>query len=151
MQVDVLDLLILALRIVLVALLYVFLVFVLRSASQTLRAPVDSVTRASRSQRDRMSLLVLEPGDSNLAAGQVIEVGDGATFGRAERADVVVADAAVSSAHARVNRVGRVWVVTDLESTNGTRVNETRVSGKTPLTDGDVLALGTVKLQVRAH
>jgi pSer/pThr/pTyr-binding forkhead associated (FHA) protein len=143
-----LDLVILALRIVMVALLYFFLVLVLRMANQGLRPPV---TASRRSQNQHMTLLVLEPGHSNLTAGQVIEVGDGTTLGRAERADVVLADAAVSSAHARLNRVGRAWVVTDLESTNGTRVNETRVNGNTPLTDGDVLALGTVRLQVRAH
>jgi hypothetical protein len=148
MRVDVLDLVILGLRVAMVALLYAFLILVLRTASAGLRAPV---ALPRRSQAEHLMLLVLEPGDSNLAAGQLIEVANGAMLGRAVRADVVLSDAAVSSAHARVNRVGRAWVITDLESTNGTNVNETRVRGTTPLTEGDVLALGTVKLQVRAH
>jgi pSer/pThr/pTyr-binding forkhead associated (FHA) protein len=54
----------------------------------------------------------------------------------------------VSAEHARVFRVGRAWVVTDLGSTNGTRVNETAVNGEMPLAATDVLTLGSVRLQV---
>ena len=86
-----------------------------------------------------------------MAAGQVIEVRDGATLGRAERAELVVADSAVSAEHARVSRIGRDWVVLDLDSTNGTLLNDARVAGQTRLNHGDVLALGGVRLKVGLH
>jgi predicted component of type VI protein secretion system len=137
---DPIDVLILVLRLVLVTLLYVFLVAVLRQAAAGLREPAA----------ERLKLVVVEPGGSDLAAGQVVDIATGSTLGRAQRANVVVADPSVSGEHARLERVGRSWVVTDLGSTNGTRVNQTRVGSKTPIADGDVLALGAVQLRVMA-
>jgi hypothetical protein len=148
--VDLLDLLILALRIVLVALLYLFLASVMRMAAGGLRprrtrgvepGPVPVAVPVLR-------LVVLESGTSDLVPGQAVELTDAAILGRAERADVVLADPAVSSEHARVSRVGRAWVISDLGSTNGTRLNDRRVDGDVPLALGDVVALGNVRFRV---
>lgn len=144
---DVLDLAILALRIVIVALLYLFLVLVLRGAAGGLR---PAATHTRRNTVQALRLVVLEPGGSDLSPGQVMQLEAAATLGRSEQADLVLADPAVSGEHARLERVGRAWVLTDLGSTNGTRLNDTRVDGRTPLADGDVLALGTVRLRVLA-
>jgi hypothetical protein len=142
---DLLDLLILALRIALVALLYLFLLVVMRTAARGLRgAPRAAPVPAS------LQLVVVEPGDTHLRAGQAIEVADGATLGR-QQAEVTLADPAVSAEHARIRRIGRAWVVSDLGSTNGTRVNDARVNGEMPLAHGDVLTLGNVRLQVNAR
>ena len=147
---DLLDLLILALRIVLVALLYLFLASVMRMAAGGLRprrtrgvepGPVPVAVPVLR-------LVVLESGTSDLVPGQAVELTDAAILGRAERADVVLADPAVSSEHARVSRVGRAWVISDLGSTNGTRLNDRRVDGDVPLAQGDVVALGNVRFRV---
>jgi pSer/pThr/pTyr-binding forkhead associated (FHA) protein len=146
--VDVLDLAILALRLVLVALLYAFVVLVLRTAAAGLWA---TATLPGRSEDRALRLVVLDAGRSSLHSGQLVDLDDTTTLGRAEQADLVLSDPAVSSEHARLSQVGRAWVVTDLGSTNGTRVNETRIKGNTPLADGDVLAIGTVRLQVVAH
>ena len=138
---DGVDVLILALRLLLVALLYVFLVVVLRMAYVG--------TRQTASQR--LSLRVIEAGSSSLQAGEILDVATGTTMGRGGRADLVLGDTAVSAEHARVDRVGRKWMVTDLGSTNGTRVNDTVVKGRTSLAAGDVLSLGTVRLEVVAQ
>jgi hypothetical protein len=144
---DLLDLLILALRLVLVALLYVFLVTVLRLATRGLQ-----VAPAPRPLRDthvaELRLVVLEAGGSGLTPGQVIEVVDGATLGRAEPSQIRLADSAVSSQHAQLSRVGRGWMVTDLGSTNGTQVNDLPVKREAALRDGDVLGMGNVRLKV---
>ena len=146
---DILDLAILALRIVLVALLYLFLLRVVRMAAAGLRAPGPTPVRGPEGL---LRLVVLEPGTADLARGQTFDVGGaGATLGRAERADIVVADPAVSAEHARLSRVGRAWIVADLDSTNGTRVNDAPVRGRSPLADGDVLSVGNVRLQVVQH
>ena len=142
---DVVDLLILALRLLLVALLYLFLFAVLRLAIAGLRAPAAA---AQPQGAQRLRLQVIEPGESTLRSGQVLEVVDSMTLGRGDRADMVLGDTAISAEHARVSRVGRKWVITDLGSTNGTRVNDALVKGRAPLADGDVLGLGTVRLQV---
>jgi hypothetical protein len=137
---ELLDLAILALRIALVALLYLFLWLVIRFAAQGLRP----------AQRHQLRLQVIDAGSSPLGTGELIVVADGAVLGRTEQADLVVSDATVSVEHARVKRVGRGWVIADLGSTNGTRVNDSPVKGETPLAAGDVLGLGNVRLRVVA-
>ncbi len=141
---DAIDLVILALRLVFVALLYVFLVVVLRFATRGLRQSAPAPRRAQSALR----LRVLEPGATDLAPGELIAVPDGATLGRDDRADLVLADTAVSAEHARLSRAGRSWTVTDLGSTNGTRLNDALVRDQAQLAEGDVLTLGTVRLQV---
>ena len=146
---DAVDLIILALRIALVALLYLFLVMVLRFAARGLST---DATGPVRSDRHRLKLVVLEPGTSGLPQGHVLEIDDGVTLGRsAGRADVVVGDPSVSAEHARVQRARQGWVVSDLGSTNGTRVNDAHAGKRTPLLDGDVLVIGAVRLQVLAE
>ena len=145
---DLLDLLILALRIVLVALLYLFLASVMRMAASGLRPRRTRGVEPVPVPVPVLRLVVLESGSSNLVPGQAVELKDAAILGRAERADVVLADPAVSSEHARVSRVGRAWVISDLGSTNGTRLNDRRVDGDVPLALGDVVALGNVRFRV---
>src|SRR5947209_14671062 len=146
---DLLDLLILALRIVLVALLYLFLASVMRMAASGLRPRrTRGVVEPVPVPVPVLRLVVLESGSSDLVPGQAVELKDAAILGRADRADVVLADPAISSEHARVSRVGRAWVISDLGSTNGTRLNDRRVDGDVPLALGDVVALGNVRFRV---
>ena len=140
---DWLDIAILLLRIAFVAILYGFLLLVMRAAFRGVRA-----TRESGQQ---LHLLVLDAGGADLRPGEVLAVADGAVLGRLGQAQVVLADPAVSSEHARISRVGAKWLVTDLGSTNGTRVNEAHVAGQTVVGPGDVLGLGNVRLQVVKH
>jgi type III secretion system (T3SS) inner membrane Yop/YscD-like protein len=138
--VDWLDVVILALRIACVAILYVFVFLAMRVAVRGLRAGPEA--------QPSLHLLVLDAGESDLRPGQLLEVADGAVLGRIGQAEVILADPAVSSAHARISRAGAGWLVTDLGSTNGTRVNEALVAAQTALGPGDVLGLGNVRLQV---
>ena len=145
---DLVDVAILALRLALALVLYLFLWLVVRGAWRALRsAPTPARARASPGLR----LLVLEAGGSSLPTGQVIEVRDGATLGRAERSSLVLADSTVSAEHARFGLLAGEWVVADLGSTNGTLLNQAPVHGQTPLATGDVVAVGNVRLQVVAH
>jgi len=155
--VDLVDVAILALRLALVLVLYLFLWLVVRTAWRGLQprtevqeaaAPHTVVVQPVEPRTLGLRLLVLETGDSDLPLGEVIEVADGATFGRAERASVVVADPAVSGEHARLQRLQGEWVITDLGSTNGTLVNQTLVQGEAALVPGDVVGLGNVRLKV---
>jgi pSer/pThr/pTyr-binding forkhead associated (FHA) protein len=153
---DLLDIAIFVLRMAFVALLYVFLWMVMRFAVGGLRqAPATSVVepRASTAQAatPRLRLVVLEAGTADLSPGEAFDVNDGVTLGRSTEAEMIVNDAAVSAVHARISRVGRAWLVADLGSTNGTRVNDRPVNGDTALGDGDVLGVGNVRLKVVAR
>jgi hypothetical protein len=148
--VDLLDIVILALRLLFVALLYAFVVVVLRSAVSGLGRSAD-VTAYDAASAQHLPLLVVNGGDSALPAGQVVELGEGGTLGRSPQASAVLSDATVSSEHARVRRIGGAWVISDLGSTNGTHVNGRRVDGNVPLHPGDVLTLGNIRLEVLAR
>jgi pSer/pThr/pTyr-binding forkhead associated (FHA) protein len=147
--VDLVDVTILALRLALAVVLYAFLWLVVRSAWRTVRAaPVLVDPSPAQRRAARLRLLVLEAGESDLAPGEVLEVPDGATLGRSERATLVLADSAVSAEHARFILHAGQWRIADLGSTNGTLLNQTLVDDEAALASGDVLGLGSVRLQV---
>src|SRR5439155_1231153 len=55
-------------------------------------------------------------------------------------------DPSVSTTHAKLQRREGVWVIVDLESTNGTFVDGERVKGESPLAPGALLRFGDVQL-----
>ncbi len=67
---------------------------------------------------------------------------EGVVLGRSRDCDVVISDENVSRRHAEVRPSGGAWIVRDLGSTNGIRVNGSRVSGAQPLRPGDTIELG---------
>jgi pSer/pThr/pTyr-binding forkhead associated (FHA) protein len=69
------------------------------------------------------------------------------TMGRAEGVDILIEDGRVSRRHATVELAAGGTLLRDRESTNGTWVNDQRVSGPTPLRDGDRIRLGEVELR----
>lgn len=66
------------------------------------------------------------------------------------RAGVVLRDPNVSRAHAELSFDGRDWHITDLDSTNGTLVNDVDVH-ECVLRDGDLITLGLVNLEFREN
>jgi hypothetical protein len=71
----------------------------------------------------------------------------GAVIGRSRECDIVLDDTNVSRRHAEVSPSGQAWLIKDLGSTNGVRVNGRRVDGPHPLEDGDRVELGTVDVR----
>lgn len=72
--------------------------------------------------------------------------GEAVTIGRAVENDIVITSRRVSREHARVQRQGRRVVLIDLDSTNGTFLNDERVHGSVELRDGDTVGIGDVML-----
>ncbi len=70
-------------------------------------------------------------------------------IGKGPRNDIVVADPAVSTAHALVRFEDDAYTINDLGSRNGTFVNGERVSSPRPLNHGDVIGMGLSKLTFR--
>ncbi len=63
--------------------------------------------------------------------------------GRSPRCEVVIDDLSISSVHARLSLRGGKLKLTDLESTNGTRVNYAGIREPRFLMDGDVVEFGS--------
>jgi Domain of unknown function (DUF1707)/Inner membrane component of T3SS, cytoplasmic domain len=67
------------------------------------------------------------------------------SIGRDANCDLAIADMTVSRRHATLERTQDGWLLTDLESTNGTRVNGWRVRGKVKVTPGDLVSFGNTQ------
>lgn len=76
---------------------------------------------------------------------------DKVTLGRLPECELAVADPNVSRRHADVKRAADgSWVVEDLGSTNGTKVNGLRISGPRRLEDGDQITVGSTSVRFEA-
>ena len=75
------------------------------------------------------------------------------TIGRDARCDVPLDNPNVSRQHARMTRSSNYWVIIDLDSKHGTRVNNVRLEPKRALflNDGDVIEIGPFALRVRVE
>jgi pSer/pThr/pTyr-binding forkhead associated (FHA) protein len=72
---------------------------------------------------------------------RVISPATPVVVGRSPHSDFVVDDRTVSRRHAAIHREGYLWVLEDLGSRNGTRVNGRRIRRAT-LTPGDAIGFG---------
>ena len=88
------------------------------------------------------------------ASGRALLVGEGkrtvlsgsrVLIGRSRDCDIMLDDPNVSRRHAELRRDNGGWVVADLASTNGVKVNGRRVEEQ-PLAPGDEITLGLAKL-----
>jgi len=66
------------------------------------------------------------------------------SIGRDASCDLAIADMTVSRRHATLERTSDGWLLSDLESTNGTRVNGWRVRGKVAVRPGDLISFGNL-------
>ena len=63
-------------------------------------------------------------------------------LGRGDRAEIRLQDPFASSLHARIYRQGKILVIEDLGSTNGTYLNEELLESPRPLHPGDSVRIG---------
>jgi FHA domain len=144
-----------ALKFGFLAVLYLFLLWVARSAMRDLRRseggavaaePVASNPRLDR-KNDGGLRAGVAPRLEVVAAmghepGTSFNVGDGATLGRSNGADIRVEDPFASSAHARIFPRGDFMYVEDMGSTNGTYLNGRELRTAERLKIADVIRIG---------
>jgi hypothetical protein len=95
---------------------------------------------------DSQALLVVERGPVPSLRFPLAE--DQISIGRSAGNDLVLADPEVSRRHARIVRRADGFAVEDIGSTNGTFVNQQRITHLTLLQDGDIVDLGdTIRLR----
>jgi hypothetical protein len=134
----VIDVVLLAGRLLLIALLFLFLFVVMRTGIGLVRGQ----TRKSNSWT-----IAVQRGPRELR-GVRMTVNGPIIVGRAPGADIVIAASYVSGRHARFSLLGENLIVEDLGSTNGTTVNGVSIHAAEQLEDGDVVGIGNVTLRV---
>jgi len=158
----VLDPVAVALKFGFIAVLYLFLLWMARSALKDLRranAPAVAEDRPAAAPpafdegtgfhaaasglggSDGTPLLRVQTA-AGLRAGSAYDVSEGALLGRGDRVDIRLEDSFASSRHLQLQPHGDVMVVEDLGSTNGTYLNGQPLSGPQPLHPGDRIRIG---------
>ena len=137
-----------ALKFGFLAVLYLFLLWVARSALKDLRRggspqlaampAADATGLHSAVGRDALLVVDRAPGHDS---GSRYDVSGGATLGRGD-VEIVLEDPFASSQHARIERQGGAVVLEDLGSTNGTYLNDELLRGPQPLHPGDRIRIG---------
>jgi predicted component of type VI protein secretion system len=128
--------------------LYLFLLWVARSATRDLRAgralaaaPEDAAATGFHSATARDARLVVERAPGHVP-GMIYDIGEGAVLGRGDVAEIRLDDPFASSRHAQLVLQAGVVVIEDLGSTNGTYLNEELLQGPSPLHSGDRVRIG---------
>ena len=126
-------------RIVLIALLYLFLFAAIKTgiglvASATAKTKKGLALRVTRGPREVTGISVP-------LAGPVV-------IGRSPDADLVIADDFVSGIHAKIVPTADGYALEDLGSTNGTLLNSQPVTRPLTIAAGDVIELGQNRLEV---
>ena len=87
---------------------------------------------------------------SGVAAGTSVPLDDDVfTIGRSSDSSLVIVDEYTSTYHARLSRQGEQWLLTDLDSTNGTKVDGTRVNGTVMVHTFTPVTIGTTTFELR--
>ena len=154
-----------ALKFGFLAVLYLFLLWVARSALKDLRGAGDRIptrpgvpikgeaipgdatglysasTLGGADVAHRAPKLVVEraPGHD---PGMIYDLDGDIVLGRGERVEIRLEDPFASSRHARVYEQGNIVVIEDLGSTNGTYLNEELLETPRPLHPGDRVRIG---------
>jgi pSer/pThr/pTyr-binding forkhead associated (FHA) protein len=129
------------LRIILIAFLYLFLGLVFLTIWKDLRT--NSLLLSTRVVPS-ITLIEGEPGEEQNSVFQTAEV----IIGRDPAAHFSIPHDNVSRQHARLSYHHNQWWVEDLNSTNGTYLNDERIYTPTVVVTGDEVRVGPVTLKI---
>jgi hypothetical protein len=137
------------------AVLYLFLLWIARSALKDLRRTTSPAPDAtgfhqvpglSPSSPAGDAWLIAERG-GGLEPGERFDLIGGLSIGRSGESDVRIEDRYASGLHARIfSREGRTYIE-DMRSTNGTLLNDAELKGEAELIDGDVVRIGDTEFR----
>ena len=149
------DQLLTVLKILLLALIYLFFARVLWAVWSEVRTPVAATPSAGKGRAKKKSVpkgasvfVVIEPKQHR---GRTYTLSNALSIGRVDDNDIIIDDDTfISSHHARIEvRPEGVWVV-DLKSTNGSFVNGQRLTGERSVRKGDRIQVGSTVLEMRS-
>lgn len=132
------DLLLLAARLLLVVLLYLFLFFVTKAGIGLVKGQNKKVAAWT---------LTVERGPRALRGAKFTVTGP-IVVGRAPGSDILIPDEVVSGRHAKFSCMGPSLMLEDLGSMNGTWLNGKLVQQTITVTTGDVVRIGNAEIRI---
>jgi hypothetical protein len=140
--------LLLVLKWVFIGLVYLILAVVLLAVRRELSTRVQDNSESASVLPGR--LRVVQPGgDNRLTAGSLISLKPVTRLGGEKDNDIILRDPFISGHHARLQWDGVAWWVEDLDSRNGTFIQQARMAPFTPaqLENGNILRLGDMSFE----
>ncbi len=134
------EIIVLVFRILLAVLLYGFLGWGLVMIWKDLRAQGQFLSKPNIP-----ALLISKADDENVQSFAIPEI----IIGRSAKSDYPIANDTVSARHARLSFHHNQWWVEDLNSRNGTFINDERLSVPTVIISGDELRCGKACLEIK--
>lgn len=132
-------------NLVIIVIIYFIIIYALR----IMYNDTKSVGKKKKKKSVDFGLEVVDAGDNhNLKRGGVIPVNEVLTMGRSEDNMVILEDRYVSSHHLKIYFRNTDYMLEDLNSTNGTFLNDVRVRNKVTLNKGDKIRVGTSTFKV---
>ena len=141
-----------ALKFGFLAVLYLFLLWVMRMALRDLRATASPGLEtgyhdvASHEPATEDAFLVVLAG-GGLSEGERFDLFGGVSLGRSPDADIRLDDKYASGIHARLFSRGGTHYVEDMNSTNGTLLNAEPLLGEADLAHGDLIRIGDTEFR----
>ena len=139
-----------------IAVLYLFLLWIARSALKDLRRTASPAPDATGLHQAALlddgaapskdAWLIVERG-GGLKAGARYDLFGGLSIGRAAEADVQIEDRYASGLHARIYEHRGNFYLEDLKSTNGTLLNDEALAGEAELVHGDLIRIGDTEFR----
>jgi hypothetical protein len=142
------------LKVFFLALLYYFVYRAIRVGVAEVRGRPEARAPAApkgsraprRTTREAGSIVVLGENGKKVSSHRLSGT---IQIGRAEACQIRLDDTYASQFHARIANRGGTWHVEDLGSTNGTYLNQRKLTGPTPVGAGDRIKIGKSVLELR--
>ena len=95
-------------------------------------------------------VLILASSWQNNMVWKHIPLAESITIGRSTDCDIVLPHVSVSKHHARVFCVNGLWILEDMQSTNGVILNNRQIHGRAQLREKDVISIINTRLIITA-
>jgi hypothetical protein len=144
------DLLLLLLRLLLAAVLYLFLGAVLYFLWRNLRRSQEVESVAPRRYGQLVVVEVPEEEETQeaLPVGATLPLQPVTSLGRSVINTVIIPDVYASAEHALLTYRGGQWWLEDRGSRNGTTLNAAVINGPTVVSAGDIVGIGRVQMKL---
>ena len=128
----------------------IIIYFIIIYALKIMYTDTKSVVKKKKKlKKATYALEVINSGDNtSLKAGSIIPISGNLTIGRKSDNTVILDDKYASSHHMKIYIKNNEYVLEDLDSTNGTKVNDVKIRNTITLKIGDIIKVGTATFKL---